>query len=237
MATRSLYGDTDSVFVLSGVSREAARELGSELAAWLNQGLTQHVMDTWGVPSRLEMEFEQLYLRLFLPRARGGEAAMKRYAGLVETETGTEVSFVGLEAVRRDWTDLAKEVQRNLYERMFLDQEVEEYLRGVVAELRAGHYDEALIYRKAMRKAESEYTTTTPPHVAAARKMSTPPGRLIEYAITTGGPEPAEELKFPIDYQHYVEKQIYPIAKPVLDLLELDFEQVIGDDWQMGLFE
>ena len=40
----------------------------------------------------------------------------------------------------------------------------------------------------------------------------------------------------PIDYQHYVEKQLRPIAEPVLAQLGLDFAKVIGDDRQLDLF-
>jgi DNA polymerase elongation subunit (family B) len=38
------------------------------------------------------------------------------------------------------------------------------------------------------------------------------------------------------DREHYVEKQVRPVAEPVLNALGLDFAQVIGDDRQLGLF-
>ena len=37
-----------------------------------------------------------------------------------------------MEVVRRDWTALAKQVQRELYQRLFTDQAVDEYLADVV---------------------------------------------------------------------------------------------------------
>ena len=184
-----------------------------------------------------EVEYERLYLKLFLPPVRHGTGgARKRYAGLVDEGGRQKVVFTGLEAVRRDWTELARRTQRNLYERLFLDQPVEEYLRRVVEDLREGGLDELLVYRKALRKDPTAYTSTTPPHVAAARKMSGKPGRLISYVITADGPEPVSERQSPLDYQHYVEKQIRPIAEPVLALLDLDFAKVVGDDRQLGLF-
>ena len=79
--------------------------------------------ERWRVESRLELEFERLYLRLCLPAMRHDAAgARKRYAGLVEESGGTRVIFTGMEAVRRDWTALAKEVQRELYARLFADR-------------------------------------------------------------------------------------------------------------------
>ena len=158
---------------------------------------------------------------------------MKHYVGLTE-ESG--VIFTGMEVVRRDWTDLARQTQRELYERFFAGRAVEEYLCTTVERLRAGAYDPLLVYRKSLRKDLEEYTTATPPHVAAARKLKAQPGALIDYVITRNGPEPANERESPLDYEHYVDKQIRPIATPILDLLGERFEKVIGDDTQLELF-
>ncbi len=233
-----LYGDTDSLFVLSGEEDPAvARKIGLDLAVRLNRDLAEHVLATWRVPSRLEMEFEMLYLKILLPHVRHGvTGARKRYAGLVEEKGRAQVVFTGMEVVRRDWTDLAKSVQRELYERLFFDRPVEDYLREVVNDLRAGRLDDLLVYRKALRKDLEDYTVTTPPHVVAARKMSGDPGRLISYVMTTRGPEPALETRSGLDHEHYVQKQVRPVAEPVLDVLGLDFDRVVGDETQLSLF-
>jgi DNA polymerase-2 len=235
---RVLYGDTDSLFVLSGLEEaEAAQSLGATLVERLNRDIGRHIRETWRVDSRLELEFERLYLRLLLPALRHGTTgARKRYAGLAQDTGGPRVIFTGMEVVRRDWTQLAKRVQRELYERLFSDRPVDEYLRGVVQGLRGGRLDDALVYRKALRKELDAYTASTPPHVAAARKMTARPGRVIDYLITTAGPEPASEQRSPIDHEHYVQKQIRPVAEPVLTLLGLEFDRVIGDDVQLSLF-
>jgi DNA polymerase-2 len=188
------------------------------------------------VQSRLELEFEKLYLRLFLPRARHSvRGASKRYAGLVYGVATPGVEFVGMEVVRRDWTQLAKRVQRELYERLFSDRPVEAYLADIVEQVRNGRLDEELVYHKNLRKHTGEYTATTPPHVAAARKSSRPSGRSIRYVLTTAGAEPLDNLKHPLDREHYVEKQIKPVAEPVLETLGLHFERVIGDARQFDL--
>jgi DNA polymerase-2 len=233
-----LYGDTDSLFVLSGTEdAAAARGLGQELASRLNQDLSDHVRRTWRVESKLELRFEKLFLRFFLPAVRHGTAgARKRYAGLVEGEGQTEVVFTGMEAVRRDWTDLARQVQREIYMRLFSDRPVEEYLREIVSDLRAGRLDSLLVYRKAVRKGLDAYVASTPPHVAAARKASGKQGSLIAYVITVNGPEPAEERRSAVDYEHYVQKQIRAVSEPVLATLGLDFDRVVGDDGQLRLF-
>lgn len=234
---RVLYGDTDSLFVETGVAdRAAARSLGESLAQRLTDELTLHIRERWGVVSRLELMFDRLYLRLCLPAMRHSAAgARKRYAGLVDAEGGARVLFTGMEAVRGDWTDLAREVQRELYSRLFTDRPVEDYLREVITELRAGRLDDKLVYRKALRKPPEAYTTTTPPHVAAARKAGQRRGR-IAYVITSAGPQPAEHAHPRLDYDHYVDKQVRPVAEPVLTLLGLDLDDVVGSRKQLPLF-
>ena len=50
----------------------------------MSSELARYIEERWRVPSRLELEFEKLYLKLFLPRARHStRGASKRYAGLL----------------------------------------------------------------------------------------------------------------------------------------------------------
>jgi len=243
-----LYGDTDSLFVRSGRDDPAAACLEARhLAATLNAELARHIEARWRVASRLELEFEKLYLKLFLPHARHStRGASKRYAGLLyhaASETATAdaasnavVEFVGLEVVRRDWTALAKRVQRELYQRLFTGEAVDTYLAETVRRVRSGELDEELVYRKGLRKDTNDYTATTPPHVVAARKSGQPRGRSIRYVMTVAGPEPLDRIEHSLDREHYVEKQVRPVAEPVLEALGLDFERVIGDTRQLDLY-
>ncbi len=233
-----LYGDTDSLFVQShGGDPNETRDRGRRLARSLNHDLSTSIGERWKVPSRLELKFEKMYLRLFLPRARNStRGASKRYVGLRQGDAADSVEFIGMEVVRRDWTALAKQVQRELYQRLFTDQAVDVYLAEVVKQVRNGELDNTLVYRKNLRKQVQEYTATSPPHVVAARKSIQPAGRLVSYLMTTAGPEPVGNVRHPIDREHYVWKQVRPVAQPVLETLGLDFEQVIGDSRQIDLY-
>ncbi|MBV9912516.1 MAG: DNA polymerase II, partial [Sinobacteraceae bacterium] len=232
---RVLYGDTDSLFVGSG-STQSAPASGPELAAALNRALASYIRSRWDVHSHLELEFEKTWLRLFLPPVRhGNRGASKRYAGLVEHGTAQQVEFVGMEVVRSDWTALAREVQRELYQRLFTEQPLEHYLTEVVRQLRAGELDDQLVYRKNLRKGTEAYTATTPPHVQAARKSARPAGREVRYVMTTAGPEPIDNIRHPLDREHYVAKQLRPVAEPVLATLGLSFEALSGDARQAEL--
>ena len=232
-----LYGDTDSLFVqTTTLAPAAACDHGRQVSATLTADLARYVVERWRVPSRLELKFEKLYLKLFLPHARHStRGASKRYAGLRYGDGLNQVEFIGMEVVRRDWTALAKEVQRELYRRLFSDQSVDDYLADIVKRVRSGQLDDALVYRKNLRKDADEYTATTPPHVAAARKSTQAPRRLISYVMTIAGPEPLDEVRNPLDREHYVTKQVRPVAEPVLATLGLDFERVIGDMRQLDL--
>ena len=232
---RVLYGDTDSLFVGAGRGDgQWASEQGPDLAAALTRELATVIKSDSGVNSRLELEFEKLYAKLFLPPVRSGAGgARKRYAGLVWGQDAPE--FIGMEVVRRDWTEFAKQAQRELYARFFRGEPVDAYLRELVASLRTGALDDQLVYRKGLRKAVAEYRTGKPPHVAAAEKSKAPPGRVIAHLITLAGPEPLDNQTAPPDREHYVHRQLLPVAAPILAALGLKFEQVIGDDRQLRL--
>ncbi|HET7202658.1 MAG TPA: DNA polymerase II [Steroidobacteraceae bacterium] len=231
-----LYGDTDSLFVQAGADAADASRKGLEIAIALNADLARYLSARWRVRSRLELKFEKLYVKLFLPLARGStRGASKRYVGLRHGTGLDKLEFVGMEVVRRDWTALAKQVQLELYRRLFGGQPVAEYLADVVKRVRTGELDETLVYRKNLRKGADAYTATTPPHVAAARKSTRPPGRTVSYVMTVAGPEPADEVHNALDREHYVIRQVQPVAEPVLATLGLDFETVVGDRRQLDL--
>jgi len=59
---------------------------------------------------------------------------------------------------------------------------------------------------------------------------------VISYVMTSAGPEPVEHISHALDYEHYLNKQIRPVAEPVLGALGLQFDHVIGDDRQISLF-
>jgi len=187
------------------------------------------------VYSRLELEYDKLYRKLFLASVRHGSAgARKRYAGI---RVGSDTpEFTGMEVVRRDWTELSKVVQRELYKRLFTGEPVDAWLAGVITDLRRGALNHWLVYRKGLRKGMEAYTRTSPPHVVAARKSKNKAGGVIAYVMTTAGPEPLDAITAPYDLEHYVEKQVRPVAEPVLAALGLDFARVVGDDRQLGLF-
>lgn len=230
-----LYGDTDSVFVVSKLPDDAeARQLlscGRELCARITDRLADHLQERYRVTSHLELEFEKLYRRFFLPPARGDSqrGRAKGYAGLRVDESGEELEIVGMEAARRDWTELAHAVQRDLLNRLFHDADAAELaacVREWVRAVRAGEKDDMLVYRKGLRKPVASYTRSLPPHVKAARLLTEPSG-VIHYVVTRDGPQPVGRVTAPVDYAHYVDKQIAPLVRTIARVSGLDAEAVL----------
>lgn len=231
-----IYGDTDSLFVLLGESIDARSvdSIGQRLQRELNDFWQQTLRCEHNITSHLEVEYETHYLRFVMPTVRGSDSgSKKRYAGLVTGKTKPELVFKGLEAVRTDWTLLARDFQRQLYAKVFNDEPVDDFVRETTAAVLNGNCDELLVYRKRLRRKLSDYTRNVPPHVQAARKHSNPQ-HWISYIITTNGPEPSDERVSPIDYQHYVEKQLEPAADGILYFLDTSFQQI--NSAQISLF-
>ncbi|WP_428610183.1 DNA polymerase II [Sedimenticola sp.] len=232
-----IYGDTDSLFVLlgEGCDEARARETGQQLARDLNRWWNQTITEEFRVDSALEIEFETHFIQFIMPTIRGTETgSKKRYAGVIRNAQGdNELVFKGLESVRSDWTPLAQQFQRELYRRIFFNEPYETYISDLVNRLKRGELDRELVYRKRLRRKLDDYQRNVPPHVQAARKLDKP-RRTISYLITLNGPEPVERQTSPIDYQHYIERQIGPVADGILHFLNDSFERITAD--QMTLF-
>jgi len=172
-----------------------------------------------------------------MPRARGSEkGAKKRYAGLINKKGKEKIEFTGLEFVRRDWTELSKKFQLELLDRIFHKKEVADFVKKFVDDLKKGKYDSLLVYRKALRKELSEYVKTPPPHVKAARLLDKIEDNVIKYVITENGPEPIQKLKSKLDYEHYITKQIKPLADSVLSFYSVNFDDLLQGNKQKTLF-
>ncbi|MCX7024615.1 MAG: DNA polymerase II [Spirochaetes bacterium] len=246
-----LYGDTDSVFVESGLGDDAGAEtfnrFGASLAESLNADLSESIASLHGVESFVRIRHEKAYRRFFLPRLRmsapeGSETARGRakgYAGLVVEDGGASIEVKGMEAVRSDVTPLARRFQTELLALAFGDappEELERYVKEEAAAVRSGGRDAELVYRKRLRRPASSYVDMEPPHVKAARALGWKNRRgTVEYIVTKEGPVPVSMLSSPPDYEHYVSRQMEPIARALAESLGLDAAPWFGSGAQLEL--
>lgn len=245
---RVIYGDTDSLFVwletpnaTSIKNIDECKAIGNRLASGLNTWWAEQLLQEFNLPSALEIQFETHYLQFLMPTMRGSElGSKKRYAGVVEHDGQKSLVFKGLENVRTDWTALARDFQMELYRKVFAGEDYRDFVRATADAVLAGERDADLIYRKRLRRHLHEYQKNVPPHVQAARKLvewqgtQLRRGDWIDYVITRNGPEPAACIQSPLDYQHYVDKQLSPVADTILHFVEQSLATLV--DKQMELF-
>ncbi len=200
-----IYGDTDSIFVKG--DEEKVDKLVKEISSKFE----------------LEIKVDKKYKKVFFTENK------KRYAGL--TFDG-KIDIVGFEAVRGDWCDLAKDIQREVIEKILL-YSVDDAIRLVreaVMRLRRKEFKiEELIIWKSLDKGLDEYEVDAP-HVVAAKKAIKAgyaifKGGKIGYVIVKGAgkvsdrAEPYFTVKDPsrIDVDYYIDKQIVPAAMRILE--------------------
>ena len=242
-----IYGDTDSLFIhLNGGKQDTVNQIGAQLAEKLNRHLNVEVRRRFNVESQLDIEFERIFKRFFMPTVRGNDTgSKKRYTGLLLNEAGeSEIIFTGMESNRRDWTELAKDFQANLFSLLFrkdgtpeISDELCDLVRNRHRKLYDGELDDKLIYRKGISKRLEDYTKNIPPHVRAARMLDQLDGKIVSYVMTTAGPEPIQKRSSAsFDYGHYSEKQLAPVADMVLRFFDLDYHSLTKGGKQLNLF-
>ncbi|MFB6088559.1 MAG: DNA-directed DNA polymerase, partial [Candidatus Aenigmatarchaeota archaeon] len=147
-----VYGDTDSLMLKGGYIEDFLEEINNEL------------------PGIMELEFEDRYERgLFI--GEEGKGVKKRYV-MVDKEGNLTIR--GFEVVRRDWCDLAKNLQRKVLMYVLADENEEkakDYVKEVVKRIENKDVDlkDLIIYTQ-LNKPISEYKSKGP-HVVAAEKL------------------------------------------------------------------
>lgn len=244
-----IYGDTDSIFVHVGDEKtaEESRALGKTLQRFINEQWQALLLEQFNIVSELEIEFETHFIKFLMPTIRGQDVGTKkRYAGLVQKDEEQQLVFKGLESVRTDWTELAKQFQRSLYWKIFNNEPVVDYIKQMVADTLAGKHDDLLYYRKRLRRKLELYVKNVPPHVRAARladEIYQQQGKplkyqnkgWIEYVMTVNGPQAKGCRNAALDYQFYIDRQLLAVADAILPFINTSFDEITNS--QMNLFE
>jgi len=241
-----LYGDTDSVFVQAGCAGDHAAlwALGASLADALNRHITDEIRTGFDLASHLRIRCDKIYRRFFISRLRNesdGRGRGKGYAGLrLDADDSTEVEVKGMEAVRSDFTPLARRFQVELMRQLFADAEISvlrDYCTATAAALLRGDLDQELVYTKVLRRAAEDYDSETP-QVRAARMLGwRDRGGAIEYVMTRAGAEPlTARTAAPLDYDHYRDRQLVPIARAIANVLGTEVDGWFNEPGQLGLW-
>jgi len=228
-----IYGDTDSLMVIYPEKDDKGEleEIGKEFAEKVNEKL----------PGIIELEFRGVYRGgIFVAREKGEIGAKKRYA-LLDYDGNIEIR--GYEAVRRDWCELSKKIQRDVLVTILKERNPEkavELVREVIGRIREGKVslEELTIYEQITRPLSSYEQIS--PHVKAAQKAMARgriigEGMVIGFVITKGAgsiaerAEPVEDVK-PNQYDpdYYIHHQIIPASMRVLKALGITEEDILS---------
>jgi len=231
-----IYSDTDSIALLL---KKHSKKEAIKLLKEINKGL----------PGIIELDLEDFYKRgMWVTKRTGGFGAKKKYALI--TENG-KLKIRGFETVRRDWCDLAREVQNKVI-RMILkngsEEEALKYVKKIVKKMKARKIDrKEILIRTQLKKPISAYKSITP-HVTAAKKMKEQKipideGALIEYFIAETKEKKklvrekvklaSEEGKYDIKY--YLERQILPAVENIFQIFGISIKEIIQGKKQTKL--
>lgn len=213
-----IYGDTDSIFVNNDSERIAR--------------LSKEIEEKLG----LEIRPDKIYVRIFFTEAK------KRYAGLL---TNGHLDIVGLEVMRGDWADVARNVQENVLEIILKEQsplKAVEFVHKFIRELRQKHVPfRSLIIWKTLTKPAEEYQVKAS-HVEAARMMKQrgwelAVGDKIGYVVVAGSGRLYERVKpyvlasyNEVDIDYYVSKQVIPATARILESFGITEEQLLKSE-------
>ncbi len=216
LGLKVLYGDTDSLFV----------QADEKLVA----GFITEIEKNLG----LEINLGQFYKRILFTEAK------KKYAGLLDDG---ELDVVGMEAVRGDWSNLARDVQNEVLKLVLEDgnpERAKSYVRNLTRNLGSSKVPKAsLVIWKTLTKRPDEYEVNAP-HVEVAKKMAregwpVSTGDKVGFIITkkTGKLYQKAEPHFrvsmdQVDYEYYVHNQIVPAAARVLEVFGIGEEDLVG---------
>jgi len=226
-----VYGDTDSAFLKPKPGKEKTFKKDIE-------NFLKKINKTF--PGIIELDLQGFYQRgIFIPRGLVKGTAKKRYALLDEKGN---LLVRGLETVRKDWCQLAKEVQRKVLEFVLKKEDVKgaiKYTKEVISKLKARKIalKELVIYEQLTKPIE-EYKSLSP-HLACAKKMKekgeeVEPGTIIMFVISKKG-ERISDKAIPyewaqisdIDTDYYIYHQILPAALRVLSVFGVKEEDLL----------
>ncbi|MFA5174225.1 MAG: DNA-directed DNA polymerase [Candidatus Pacearchaeota archaeon] len=233
-----IYSDTDSIAVsLDNKSKKQALDLLKQI--------NEHL------PGIMELELEDFYKRGIWVTKRTGEfGAKKKYALITEDN---KLKIRGFETVRRDWCNLAREVQSKILKLILTDgneKKALEYIKETIKKIKERKIElSELVIRTQLKKSIDEYKANTP-HIAIARKMIAKNipinlGMLIQYYIAESDNKKAlvrdrakmidESGKYDINY--YLNNQILPAVENIFEVFNVDINQLIEGKKQMKLGE
>ncbi|CAB97239.2 DNA polymerase [Caenorhabditis elegans] len=228
-----VYGDTDSIMInTNSVDLVAAKKLGNEIKKAVNK-----------CHRLLELDLDGVFKRMLLLKK-------KKYAALtINPDTKVEAKELkGLDIVRRDWSQLAKETGTAVVDKILdasltrdeMVSSIDDLLREIRAKLDSGTVPLEMfqISKQLTRNPEQYADVKAQCHAAVAQRLNKS-GKfnlrhndIVEYVICEDGTdnpatqrayhrtEMAENSALKIDLLYYLAQQIHPVVSRLVEPIE-----------------
>ncbi len=214
LGMKVIYSDTDSLFL---------QDYGGKLEVFL-----KWIEEDLG----LEAKVDKVYRMIIFTEAK------KKYAGIT---VDSKIDIVGLEAVRGDWSMIAREAQTETIKTLLETGDRREALktaRRYVKKLMDGDVElRKLILWKQITRPLDEYEATQP-HIVVARQLiqegwRIQPGDKVGYIVIRGGGPLYRRVKpyfkvskEEIDWEYYIDKQVMQACIRILEPLGVKPEEL-----------
>ena len=233
-----IYSDTDSVFMLMGKKTKKDIEKFTEK---INIEL----------PGLMELEYEGYYPRGIFVQTKGRDVGAKKKYALISDKG--EIKITGFETVRRNWSPVAKKVQKEIINIILKENNVDKalkYVKKIIEKLRKNKVDvEDVVIRTQLQKDIRDYVQIGP-HVAVAKRMkakglSVGPGSMIKYVVIKGNgmirdrSRTVDELKDEkYDSDYYINNQVVPAVEGIFSVFGYKKSDIISekDQSELGKF-
>ncbi len=228
-----IYSDTDSIFIVLGrKSEKDALEFLDEVNKYL--------------PSLMEISLEDFYKRgIFVSKRGETQGAKKKYALISKDD---RIKVRGFETLRRDWSLIAREVQKKVLEILLKENSPEkayDYVRKIIDDIKEKKIDiKDMVIRTQLKKSIENYELIGP-HVEVAKKMRNKGifvgvGSVIKYVVTEGSGRIRDRASVvddakSYDADYYINNQILPAVERIFDVLGYKKEDLISGKEQSKL--
>jgi len=219
---KAIYSDTDSIFL---TFEDKTKQEAMKFMDKINKEL----------PGIMELEFEGIYPSGIFVSVKGAEyGAKKKYALISEKD---ELIIKGFETVRRNWSPIAKEVQKKVLSIILKESDAEKafnYVKKIADKIRKKQIEiKKFTIKTQITKPIEEYGAIAP-HVAVAKKLiekgiEIVPGQMIEYVITKGKGRIGDRAKLTnevtkddIDSEYYIKNQLIPSVGKIFEVIGFD---------------
>ncbi len=208
------------------------------------------------LPGVMEIDYEGYYPSgIFVSVKAGTGGAKKKYALL---DSKGKIKVKGFETVRRNWSPVAKKLQRELFDIILKEKNIPkavERVRSAITSLRSNSLplEDVTLYTQ-LQKPIDQYENVGP-HVAAAQRMkdqgqTITVGMNLHYLIVKGkdskGKEKTTKIRDRVrllnevtqqdyDGEYYVQHQILPGVDRIFAVLGVTEEDILRDNKQKTL--